>query len=85
MIRMKIIVVQDHEIEVGDHLVHCKTVADMDRGTMETTVKIDGKMPAGIKARSTKRTDQAMKNHAELLGYAIMTAVDLEEGESDGN
>ena len=82
MIRMKVIVVQDHEIEVGDHLVHCKTVADMERGaSMETSVTINGKAPGGIKSRSTKRTDQAMKNHAELLGYAIMTAVDLEEGE----
>ena len=78
--RMKMIVVQDHEIEVGEHLVICKTVADMDRGTMETTVTIDGEIPAGIKTRSTKRTDQAMKNHAELLGYAIMVAVDPEEG-----
>lgn len=77
---MKMIVVQNHEIEVGDHLVICKTVADMQGGgSMNTSVTIDGKVPAGIKSRSTKRTDQAMKNHAELLGYAIMTAVDLME------
>lgn len=47
----------------------------------EAYLELTGKPLACWCRRSDEeRTDQAMKNHAELLGYAIMTAVELEEG-----
>lgn len=82
---MRVLVAQEHELEVGSTVVKCVTRVHLNNGNMETKLTVSGNNAQGVKPRSTTRADTAMKNHAELLGYGIIAAIEREEQREPNN